>query len=69
MARIRAIKVIDHALLTPYGHPLAHRFIDNFGLKILFPIFMKKGVKAYKKKYKGFSEKQEEGSLFYVFIV
>ena len=64
MAKIRAIKVIDHALLTPYGHPLAHRFIENFGLKTLFPIFMKKGIKAYKKEYKGFSERQEEGIKF-----
>lgn len=62
MARIRAIKVIDHALLTPYGHPLAHRFIESFGLKTLFPLFMKKGLKAYKKAYKGFSERQEEGN-------
>ena len=61
MARIRAIKVIDHALLTAYGHPLAHRFIEGFGLKTLFPLFMKKGVKSYKKEYKGFSERQEEG--------
>lgn len=65
MARIRAVKVIDHALLSPFGHPLAHRFIENFGLKTLFPLFMKKGVKAYKKEYKGFSERQEEGDFIF----
>ena len=63
MARIRAIKVIDHALLTPFGHPLAHRFIDILGLKTLFPLFMKKGIKSYKKDYKSFSERQEEGTI------
>ena len=61
MARIRAVKVIDHALLTPQGQPLAHRFIEAMGLKTLFAAFMKKGIKAYKKEYKSFSEKEEEG--------
>lgn len=68
MARIRAIKVIDHALLTSYGHPLAHRFIDCFGLKTLFPIFMKKGAKAYKKQYRGFSERQEEEHVMSIIL-
>ena len=60
MARIKAVKVIDHALLTSHGKQLATHFIDIYGLKTLFSLFMRKGVKTYKKDYKSYSESEEE---------
>jgi beta-catenin-like protein 1 len=68
MARIRAVKVINHALLSPSGYALAHRWIEIMGLKTLFAAFMKKGIKDFKKTYKGFSEKEEEGMRCICFL-
>lgn len=66
MARIRAVKVVNHALLSPSGYALAHKWIEILGLKTLFAAFMRKGIKDFKKTYKGFSEKEEEG--VYIFL-
>jgi beta-catenin-like protein 1 len=63
MSRIRAFKVIDHALTGNESQELAHRFIEILGLKTLFAAFMKKGIKAFKKQYSAFSETAEEGKI------
>ncbi|KAI8846071.1 Catenin-beta-like protein [Chytridium lagenaria] len=63
MARMRALKVIDHALLGDSGKSCCAKFIEVLGLKAIFPIFMKKGQRSYKKQYKGYSEVEEEEHL------
>jgi beta-catenin-like protein 1 len=69
MARIKAVKVLDHAFLTPYGHDLANKFIELMGLKTLFACFMKKGIKAYKKEYKThFSEKEDDEHIMSIIV-
>ncbi|KAI9204682.1 Catenin-beta-like protein [Polychytrium aggregatum] len=80
MSRMKAIKVLDHALMRAEQDPGAdsadadavaspessavhrgcYRFIEALGLKTLFAIFMRKGLKAYKKEYKTFSEREDE---------
>ncbi|KAJ3012777.1 UNVERIFIED_CONTAM: hypothetical protein HDU68_001032 [Siphonaria sp. JEL0065] len=60
MARMRALKVLSHAMTGPGGDACSNRFIDASGLKTLFPIFMHKGLKAYKKEYKSHSELEED---------
>ncbi|KAJ3403696.1 hypothetical protein HDV05_007667 [Chytridiales sp. JEL 0842] len=67
MARMRALKVLSHAFLGgggKGGKECCLKFIDNLGLKTLFPIFMKKGIKAYKKEYSSnYSEAEEDEHL------
>ncbi|KAJ3102727.1 hypothetical protein HDU97_000340 [Phlyctochytrium planicorne] len=60
MAKMRALKVLDHALLGDAGKGCCSRFIEILGLKTLFPLFMKKGQRAYRKSYKSYSESDEE---------
>ncbi|KAJ3346144.1 hypothetical protein HDU83_003349 [Entophlyctis luteolus] len=60
MARMRALKTLTHAMTGPGGEECANRFIDAFGLKSLFPIFMHKGLKSYKKEYKAHLESEED---------
>jgi beta-catenin-like protein 1 len=42
MARIRAVKVLDYAMSTSAGTANCYRFVESFGLKTLFPMFMGK---------------------------
>ncbi|KAI9336574.1 Catenin-beta-like protein [Obelidium mucronatum] len=60
MARMRALKVLSHAMTGEGGAECCHRFVDGLGLKTLFPIFMHKGLKSYKKEYKTHSETEED---------
>ncbi|KAJ3112962.1 hypothetical protein HK098_007870, partial [Nowakowskiella sp. JEL0407] len=60
MSRMRAMKVIDHALLGPSGKQNCAKLVDLLGLKTLFANFMKKGFKSYKKEYPEFSESKDE---------
>ncbi|KAJ3136177.1 hypothetical protein HK100_001951 [Physocladia obscura] len=57
MARMRALKVLTHAMTGDGGSECSDRFIEALGLKTLFPIFMHKGLKTYKKEYKAHVEK------------
>jgi beta-catenin-like protein 1 len=43
IVRLRAVKVLNHALSGPFGSENCVRFIDNQGLKPIFSIFMGKG--------------------------
>ncbi|KAJ3215401.1 hypothetical protein HDU67_000446 [Dinochytrium kinnereticum] len=63
MSRMRTLKVIDHACLGDAGKGCCERFIEIMGLKSIFPIFMKKGQRSYKKEYKAYSEVEEEEHL------
>ncbi|KAJ3190594.1 hypothetical protein HK101_008572 [Irineochytrium annulatum] len=60
MARMRALKVLDHALTGESGKACCTKFVEGAGLKAIFPIFMKKGLKAYRKEYKSHSESEED---------
>ncbi|KAJ3114576.1 hypothetical protein HDU96_001946 [Phlyctochytrium bullatum] len=60
MAYMRALKVVDHALTGKGAKACCTKFVEIGGLKTLFPILMKKGVKAYKKLYRSYSEREEE---------
>ncbi|KAI9093079.1 Catenin-beta-like protein [Phlyctochytrium arcticum] len=62
MSRMRAFKVLDHAMSGRTAQEACERFLDSGGLKTLFPALMQKGVKKYAKEYKehGFSEREEE---------
>ncbi|KAJ3073859.1 hypothetical protein HDU98_000456 [Podochytrium sp. JEL0797] len=60
MARMRALKVLSHAMTGAGGAACCNRFFDAAGLKTLFPIFMHKGLKSYKKEYKLHSETEED---------
>lgn len=63
MARMRALKVVDHAL-TGTGkaaESLCRQWIEVLGLKTLFAVFMRKGTKALRKQYKAWSEVEEDG--------
>jgi beta-catenin-like protein 1 len=42
----RALKVLDHALSSSSGQPVAEKFIDAAGLKPLFSTFAKKNLEA-----------------------
>ncbi|KAI8917996.1 Catenin-beta-like protein [Entophlyctis helioformis] len=67
MSRMRAVKVIDHALMgSPAAvTPAAARFVDILGLKTLFSAFMKKAaaVKKYKKEYPDYSTREDDEHL------
>ncbi|KND01221.1 uncharacterized protein SPPG_04312 [Spizellomyces punctatus DAOM BR117] len=63
MSRMRALKVLDHAMLGADGASCCNHFVDILGLKTLFPAFMRKGMKKYKKEYKSFSEAEENEHL------
>ncbi|KAJ3280005.1 hypothetical protein HK104_000993 [Borealophlyctis nickersoniae] len=62
MSRMRALKVLDHALLGRIeSREFSTRFVEILGLKTLFAVFMQKGMKKYKKEYKAFSETEADG--------
>jgi beta-catenin-like protein 1 len=63
MSRMRAIKVVDHALLGVHGATCANRFVEILGLKALFSAIMKKGAKKYKKEYPDYSLLEEDGGV------
>ncbi|KAI8048975.1 Catenin-beta-like protein [Syncephalis plumigaleata] len=68
-ARLRALKVISHAV---GGHDdastdCAQRLIDANGLGPLFAAFMQKGNKKLKKTYKAFSETEDEEHIMAIF--
>ncbi|RKP05493.1 hypothetical protein THASP1DRAFT_32667 [Thamnocephalis sphaerospora] len=61
-ARLRALKVISHAVS---GHDATStasctRLVEARGLGPLFSAFMQKGNRKYKKEYKSFSETEDE---------
>ncbi|KAJ3160167.1 hypothetical protein HDU86_001003 [Geranomyces michiganensis] len=60
MARMRAVKVLSHAMLGAAGAACCAHFVEIYGLKTLFPLLMRKGAKTYKKAYKTFSELEED---------
>ncbi|TPX78390.1 hypothetical protein CcCBS67573_g00354 [Chytriomyces confervae] len=60
LSRMRALKVLTHSMTGEGGAACSNRFIDALGLKTLFPIFMHKGLKAYKKAYKSHSDSEED---------
>ncbi|KAJ3037352.1 hypothetical protein HDV00_001777 [Rhizophlyctis rosea] len=60
MSRMRALKVIDHALMGTDSAELCARFVEIMGLRTLFPILMRKGLKQFRKEYKGYSEAEED---------
>ena len=62
MSRMRAIKVIDHAL-TGASPESAEYFINVGGLSSIFPIFMQKGYSKFKKTYSDFSAKEDAGII------
>ncbi|KAJ3179745.1 Beta-catenin-like protein 1 [Gaertneriomyces sp. JEL0708] len=69
MSRMRALKLLNHALLL--SPPLCDHFVEIMGLGALFPLLMHKGLKKYRKEYKSFSETEFDehvisvlGSLF-----
>ncbi|CAI2164326.1 3851_t:CDS:10 [Funneliformis geosporum] len=68
MSRMRSIKVLDHALSSPYGLKSCERFVEIFGLKTLFSTFMRKGLKKLKKSYKAFSEVEEEEHVMGIIV-
>lgn len=61
MSRMRALKVLDHALLGQESRECCAHFVEILGLKTLFALLMQKGTKKYKKEYKSFSEAEEDG--------
>ncbi|KAI8825867.1 Catenin-beta-like protein [Fimicolochytrium jonesii] len=63
LARMRAFKVLSHAMLGADGAKCCAHFVEIFGLRTLFPALMRKGVKQYKKTYKAFSETEEDEYL------
>ncbi|KAI9591248.1 Catenin-beta-like protein [Syncephalis fuscata] len=68
-ARLRALKVISHAV---GGHDMAstacaQRLVDARGLGPLFSAFMQKGNKKIKKVYKSFSESEDEEHIMAIF--
>jgi beta-catenin-like protein 1 len=55
MARIRALKLLSYVLTGPkFAQEACDAFVDALGLKVIFPIFMKKG-QASLAKYKNSS--------------
>ncbi|CAG8537622.1 13610_t:CDS:10 [Ambispora leptoticha] len=68
MSRMRAIKVLDHAMWTVHGRPNCIKFVEIFGLKTLFAAFMRKGLKKFKKMYKSFSETEEEEHILGIIV-
>ncbi|KAI8622813.1 Catenin-beta-like protein [Chytriomyces sp. MP71] len=60
MSRMRALKVLTHAITGEGGDVCSNQFVEALGLKTLFPIFMHKGLRAYKKEYKAHSETEED---------
>ena len=63
MSRMRALKVIDHALMGAESAALCAHFVANMGLRTLFPVFMRKGIKQFRKEYKAYSEAEEDGNI------
>ncbi|KAJ1559405.1 hypothetical protein HK096_000670, partial [Nowakowskiella sp. JEL0078] len=59
MCRMGAVKVLD-LVLAGESHTVCLRWVEIFGLKTLFSLFMRKGIKAYKKAYPHFSEIRED---------
>merc|ERR1712029_1236014 len=41
VSRNGALKVLNHALIGPEGKDNCHKFVDIFGLRSIFPLFMK----------------------------
>ncbi|KAI8812262.1 Catenin-beta-like protein [Cladochytrium replicatum] len=85
MGRMRAMKVLNHALQLTAAIEvgssdgerkddptiplqIATRFIEAAGLRTLFASFMHKGMKAYKKLYKEFSEAQEDEHIVSIIV-
>ncbi|ORX89907.1 DUF1716-domain-containing protein [Basidiobolus meristosporus CBS 931.73] len=68
MSRMRALKVLNYATATAAGANNCKRFVDILGLKTLFSVFMKKGVKKLKKAYKNFSDKEEEEHVMCIIV-
>jgi beta-catenin-like protein 1 len=63
MARIRALKLLSYVLTGPkFAQEACDAFVDALGLKVIFPIFMKKG-QASLAKYKQFSARSEDEFL------
>lgn len=62
MARMRAVKVIDHALTGKTTESCQH-FIDVMGLGTLLSLLMQKGLKKYKKAYHDFSQTHDLGEI------
>ncbi|CDS13681.1 hypothetical protein LRAMOSA05855 [Lichtheimia ramosa] len=61
LARIRAMKALNYALSGEAGRGNCLRFVEAMGLKVLFPIFMGKGIKKLKKTHsKSFVETEDE---------
>ncbi|KAJ3046658.1 hypothetical protein HK097_000660 [Rhizophlyctis rosea] len=60
MSRMRALKVIDHALMGAESAALCAYFVENMGLRTLFPVFMRKGIRQFRKEYKTYSEAEED---------
>ncbi|KAI9342789.1 DUF1716-domain-containing protein [Zopfochytrium polystomum] len=60
MSRMRALKVLSHALLGDDGADCCETFVQKMGLKAFFPIFMRKGLRSYRKEYKTHSEHEED---------
>lgn len=57
MSRNGALKVLDYALSGPEGRNNCNKFVDIFGLRTLFPLFMKK---PKRNKSSSSCEEQEE---------
>jgi beta-catenin-like protein 1 len=64
MARMGALRCLNISCLGAEGHQVSMRLFDVSGLKTLFPIFMGKGNRLYRKEYKEFSEGRDEGNCF-----
>jgi hypothetical protein len=65
MSRIRALKVIDHAVSAPFGQENSMYLLEKGGLGVLSPCLMGKDGKKLK-KYKNFNETDDQGKTLVV---
>jgi beta-catenin-like protein 1 len=69
MARIYALKVLNHALSGPGGEALAHHFMDAGGMKRVFPIFLGQGVRKLANSYTvEFSETKDDEHIISIIL-
>lgn len=64
LSRFRALRVLNYAMLGEGAQDVCDHFVKSQGLKVLFPLFMKKHIKKLKKEFgKYFVEREQDGEL------